>query len=190
MRCLKCCHEIQEPVCPRCGFSHQEGALLLGPLPDGEYEFCVDVQLSETPGATELWKLVQYAQQGHKEACQTLADYYFSKIQYNWLLEIRRDISEYRNAKQVSVEITRAAYWVKKLLPMKGTFSPGQKYLLALELMLDGAAPSKCFRYLEEAAKEGFRPAVKFLVICLETGWCCKKDLAAARAWESKLYRL
>ena len=94
MRCLKCCHEIQEPVCPQCGFSHQEGALLLGALPEGEYEFCVDVQLSETPGATELWKLVQYAQQGHKEACQTLADYYFSVIP---MIGFRRSAEIYRS---------------------------------------------------------------------------------------------
>lgn len=189
MNCLKCYKEVAAAVCPHCGFSHTGGALLLEPLPEAACQFPVAVQLSKQPTASELWSLVQYAIMGQKKACQILADYYFSKVEKDRLLEIRRDISEYQIAKQVSVDITRAAYWVKMLKPLKGDFSPGQKYLLALEMMLDKAAPKRCFRYLKESAEEGFLPAIKFLIVCMETGWCCEKNVAAARELESKLRR-
>lgn len=188
MRCVKCYKQIQTPRCHHCGFSHREGVLLLGQPPASELALPVDLRLSENPTATELWELVQYGEEGNKEACQLLADYYFSRVPEK-LLKVRRDISEYRIAKQVSPEISRAIHWVRKLYSMKGTLSSGQRYLLSLELMLEPATGTKGFNHLEKAAREGYRPAVWFLAVCLQSGYYCKKDLEAARWWECQLYR-
>ena len=188
MNCLKCYAAITVPICPRCGFSHKEGAVLLGILPEDAYAFRMEIRLSRNPNASELSRLVQYGEQGDREACRGLADYYFRVVENSRLTGIRRDISEYKIARQVSVELTRAAYWCKKLAELKGKLTPGQTYLVALEWMHEGAA-AKGFRYLEAAAQAGYRPAIRFLSLCLESGYCCKKDPAAARQWELKLYR-
>lgn len=97
--------------------------------------------------------------------------------------------SKLRTIKHVSSDIARAVHWVKKLLFVKGNLSPGQKYLLALELMQSKLTGEEGLRYLKESAEAGYVRAIKLLIRCLEKGYFCDKDSATARIWKSRLTR-
>lgn len=188
MQCSKCGKEITNPLCPVCGFSHKQQILFLVALPENSYAFSTAIKLSKNPSSAELWAVAQQGEDGNKAACQALADYYFSVIQYSRLLE-RKDPADFKFAKQISTEIARAIYWVKKLLFVKGNLSPGHKYLLALELMQSKLTGEEGLRYLKESAEAGYVRAIKLLIRCLEKGYFCDKDSATARIWKNRLIR-
>lgn len=188
MYCSRCAKEISTPLCPVCGYSHKEQILFLGVLPENAYAFPTAIKLSKNPSSAELWSVAQQGEEGNKVACQALADYYFSVIQYSRLLE-QKDPADFKFAKQISTEIARAIYWVKKLLFAKGNLSPGHKYLLALELMQSKLTGEEGLRYLKESAESGYVRAIKLLIRCLEKGYFCDKDSATARIWKNRLIR-
>lgn len=188
MHCSKCGNEITKPQCPLCGFSYMGNIYFLNTLPDDACSFQVEISLSKNPSISELTAVAHQGEQGNRQACQVLADYYFKAVQHNSLLDAKKP-EDYRFAKHVSSDIARAVHWVKKLLFVKGKLSPGQKYLLALELMQSKLTGEEGLRYLKESAEDGYVRAIKLLIRCLEKGYFCDKDSASARIWKSRLTR-
>lgn len=188
MQCSKCGNEITTPQCPLCGFSCMGNIYFLNALPEDACSFQVEISLSKNPSISELTAVAHQGEQGNRQACQVLADYYFKAVQYSSLLDAKKP-EDYRFAKHVSSDIARAVHWVKKLLFVKGNLSPGQKYLLALELMQSKLTGEEGLRYLKESAEVGYVRAIKLLIRCLEKGYFCDKDSATARIWKSRLTR-
>lgn len=188
MQCSKCGNEITTPQCPLCGFSYMGNIYFLNALPEDACSFQVEISLSKNPSISELTAVAHQGEQGNRQACQVLADYYFKAVQYSSLLDAKKP-EDYRFAKHVSSDIARAVHWVKKLLFVKGNLSPGQKYLLALELMQSKLTGEEGLRYLKESAEAGYVRAIKLLIRCLEKGCFCDKDSATARIWKSRLTR-
>jgi len=188
MQCSKCGNEITNPQCPSCGFSYMGNIYFLNALPEDACSFQVEINLSKNPSISELTAVAHQGEQGNRQACQVLADYYFKAVQHSSLLDAKKP-EDYRFAKHVSSDIARAVHWVKKLLFVKGNLSPGQKYLLALELMQSKLTGEEGLRYLKESAEAGYVRAIKLLIRCLEKGYFCDKDSATARIWKSRLTR-
>ena len=188
MQCSKCGKEITNPLCPVCGFSHKDTVIYLTALAEEFFSLQVEISLSKSPSISELTSVEHLGEQGNIHACQLLADYYFKAVQHSSLLDAKKP-EDYRFAKHISSDIARAVHWVKKLLFVKGNMSPGQKYLLALELMQSKLTGEEGLRYLKESAEAGYVRAIKLLIRCLEKGYFCDKDSATARIWKSRLTR-